>query len=691
MILLKRKFGNAAELSYLPLPSECGYTSTHSEPRYVRGCAFKSRDAFVTLSTLCSFAIAANMSPSDSDKPEPEWVTFCRGEGGHVQWLTDLQNSFLCTFSPGFRPGAFMHGYKSSWAQAIPAFLNANVPLWIMWGQEAMKPMDVRMNVYLPTKMEVNNAKASLRLLLPDSTVDEHADHHTEEQFSYDLAISSEIGGPNNIGEAPEPEPGSHQLKGETAEEFSNRMDSDRLNLLQEFLTPETVDMVFSKEADARRLAYDDSVLEPTMGRAMYAWVNCPHGYQLRKLVPREEWSTCWSRCPPASRRYFYFIDEWDLQLDVTNEDVSTLETIPGSSSQNREDALQSQLIIRSQSSIEFPEETRRYFAEEVAHVYGSTIFTDTVEIPSLERVLRNRYGFCLQDVYEQDPRMKLHGRVSASTQSEVAAMSRLGLKAYVPHERQKAVLDLFNYIVYKGDRPAAFPPLWDFNPALMTDINRHLYFQFVRVCKNFYLIGVKDRPLIDQWYLLALPDACTVLQVFREKERTLLAIIRSLLARGIEFDTLKCVRTLRLESKLEERRSVGLGCFKTLPEFDVTTYVAYEKAKRNVISSSMGRVALMRGGIVWRLAQGLVKVKDVTKGLNFTQCMSFGTLDDRELVADGLPQADEDIICGVYHIQRGMSFILSSAIQAFLCYMQAAKTPRFRGGQKQTHGEIVG
>jgi hypothetical protein len=264
-------------------------------------------------------------------------------------------------------------------------------------------------------------------------------------------------------------------------------------------------------------------------------------------------------------------------------------------------------------------------------------------------------------------------------------------LKAYVPHEWQKAVLDLFNYVVYQGERPVAFPPLWDFNPTLMNNIKNHPYFQFVRVCENFYLIGVKDKPLIDQWYLLAVPDACTILQVFREKEGTLLAVVRSLLARGIEFDTLKCVRTLRSEKRLEERQSVGLGCFKMPPEFNVTTYIAYEKAKRNVISSSMGRVALTRGGIVWRLAQGLVKVKYVTKGLNFTQCMSFGMLEDHELVADGLPQADEDIICGVYHIWTGISFISSSAIQGYLGYVQGDKTPRFRGGQKQTHGAIVG
>jgi hypothetical protein len=145
------------------------------------------------------------------------------------------------------------------------------------------------MAAYLPTEVEVNNAKTSVTSLSRVSAVFEPVDYHIEEQFLYDLATDNDV----SIGEAPEPEPGSRQLKGETVEEFSNRMESDKLNLLNDFAMPETISMVSSKEADARRLADDDTILGPTMGRAMYVWVDCPHGYRLRKLVPREEWSTC--------------------------------------------------------------------------------------------------------------------------------------------------------------------------------------------------------------------------------------------------------------------------------------------------------------------------------------------------------------------------------------------------------------
>ena len=121
---------------------------------------------------------------------------------------------------------------------------------------------------------------------------------------------------------------------------------------------------------------------------------------------------------------------------------------------------MQPQPVICSPSFIDICEEAQQYFVEEVAHVYGSTIFTNAMEIPSLKQVLQNHYGFCLQGVYKQHPCMQLHGRVSTSTQSKAAVMSWLGLKAYVPDEWQMAVLDLFNYVIYQGERPMSFPPL---------------------------------------------------------------------------------------------------------------------------------------------------------------------------------------------------------------------------------------
>jgi hypothetical protein len=673
MFLIKRKFGNVAELGYLPLPHECGYTSVHAEPRYVKGCAYKTRDAFVTLSTICTFAIAANMINSDKYTPEPEWVTACRAEGVHAQWLTDLQASFVCNFAPGLRPGAFLHGYKSCWADAIPAFLGANVPLWISWGHSSQVPMDPKMNMFLPTPNEANAAKrVATSIPPPHQHMYESPEGHGGEQLSMH---TDSVGAYSDFDMVPDPQPRSRQLKGETLREFREHMELER----REFLDGQTVDRweyVHQTELEAEKQAYDESILEPTIGSTMYVWVNFPGGNQLRKQVPREEWSVCWSRCPPSLKRYYFVIDEWDLEHDVTegrmysdppasgfesslvvnsDDDERIVDRQPehADSVQQPDDAQLPTSIIRPQPLTSAPIGAEQSFAADIMNMYGASVLSNTVETPPLQNILRDRYGFLVLGVYEQHPRMRLHGKVSANT-------SRLGLKHHFPHDFQKAVLDLFNFVVYNGKFPIAFPPLWNLGPDLSHAIESHPKFVHVRVSDKLYLVGVTGTPLVAQWYLLAVPEACTVLQIFRENNDSLLGVIRSLLSRGMQFSTVKCLRSVPRET-LKQRPSQGLGHRSREHKFDVTDYAAYEKAKRDVFSSSIGRVACMRGGIIWRLGQGLVKVKAVTTGPSKTQCIQVGQLQGHYLVDDGLPQADEDIICGVYHIKSRMFSLLIS------------------------------
>jgi hypothetical protein len=657
MFLLRRKMGNIAELGYLPLPRECGYMSLHAEPRFVRGCAYKSRDAFVTLATICSFAIAVNISPLDEYSPQPEWVSACQAEGVHPQWLKDLQQSFVCNFAPGVRSGAFMYGYKTCWARAIPAFVNANVPLWIFWGHASLTPTDERMLAYRPSKDEAMKAKQ----FALDSSLHPQGSVGDETQFPVDFPHD------NGFDMAPDPEPGSRQLKGETLQQFCARMESDRTNWLEN-IDNESHNFALTTEEAAKKLAADGTFQDSGMGTAIYVWVDRPGGHRLRKQIPLEEWEACWSRCSPSLRRYYIHIDEWDLQMDVTNGDLSSSDvsdtqssTIVESNDVERVVARHNefQTVIRARPPPNLSEHPNQSFADDIAQLYDSSVLANTVDTAPLEKILQNRYGFVVQGgEYHRHPRMTLHGKVAANTNNQPAAMSRLGLKFHHPHRLQEAVFDLYNYVVYHGLRPIVFPPLWDFNPRLVEDIRAHPKFHHIRCSEGLHLIGVKDKEkaLVDQWYLLAVPSACTVLQIFRENESSLLGAVRSLIRRGIQFATVQCFRHISGNKMLQERNSIGLGTFNKLPTFDTTAYAAYERAKRDVLCSSRGRVALMRGGIVWRLAQNIVNVRAVTRGPSIIQAFSYGKFHGCELVDDGLAQEDEDIICGVYHHKTGKS-----------------------------------
>ena len=249
----------------MKLPSECGYHNIHKEVRWVKMCAQKSQEAFVVLATVCLFAIVANTGLNQSlDCREPEWITACMGEGVNRQWLSDLQNSFVCQFTPGFRAGAFVDPYRTIWAWCFPAFVATHIPLWICWRHVPLPIYDTRlMGQYKPHLDDVNVAKArecQCNVMgLPADRLFVEAGRSIE---------------------APEPYPGSCQKKGKTLEEFVEWMDEE----MKEALAMESKDEQEARIVRARQGAMDienETLEEPTVGMAMFEWINCNGGFQL--------------------------------------------------------------------------------------------------------------------------------------------------------------------------------------------------------------------------------------------------------------------------------------------------------------------------------------------------------------------------------------------------------------------------
>jgi hypothetical protein len=246
--------------------------------------------------------------------------------------------------------------------------------------------------------------------------------------------------------------------------------------------------------------------------------------------------------------------------------------------------------------------------------------------------------------------------QTSKTAKDAQRATGNLAVKHSKNAELGPAVVDLYNFVIANGKRPIAFPPLWDYDPAFRNVISHHGKFQYYRAHANLHLIGVTGSQLHSQWYLLALRNATTVLQVFRSDVETHGDITRLLVDQGIEFSTVKCLT--REPKDTVKRKSIGLGRREAEHKFDVIEYLAYEKAKNDILASSIGRAALMDGGIVWRLAKDVVKSRAVLRGpsgLAKTQGAVMGHLGSYVLVDDRLQAADEDIICGVYHVSQGI------------------------------------
>ena len=660
-ILLRRAYDTAAEPALLQLPSECGYRNQHRQENFVRISAFKSRDAFVGLSALCSFAIASNLTGTESDYSDPPWLTACAAKGVLPQWLHLLRDSFVCKFGPGVRPGAYVNGYESTWARSFPAFLRAAIPIWIWWGEEGQFVNDqTTMIHYLPTSNEVAIARDRASRTIPG-----RCGTHSSSNAP---TLSRDAG-----DLPPTPLPGSRQKRGENWEEFSSRMAGEHAAYHEEMETAQDEEIRRSKEMKAELERMDELASKPTIGIAMFEWISAGGGYHLRQLVHRQEWEARWGFFAPSTRYYDGFTDEWDLTPSVTTGRPHEFEVhaddafacastsqpeIPGeegSSTPSLETHYSSPSNVTAHQRTSSPTATGLIYLGDVQNIWGGEIKQSHMEPPSLLSILRERYGFLVQAPYTTDARMVQNNETPMTHSKILQTMSTLAVKTCMGSDFERAAIDLFTRVTSWESGPIAFAPLWDFEPSFRERILNHHHFLYQKVSDDLHLIGIRTKPLEKQWYLLAVNSATTVLQIFRESPTGVLAAVRFLLRWGIPFGTPRCRRE---KPYTPERRSRGLGHRPIGFQPNIVDYKAYEDVKAFILHSALGRAALMEGGILWRLAWEVAAHKSVTQGpssLSQSTGRTWGTLRGQFLVDDQLETADEDVICGVYHVYTGM------------------------------------
>ena len=107
--------------------------------------------------------------------------------------------------------------------------------------------------------------------------------------------------------------------------------------------------------------------------------------------------------------------------------------------------------------------------------------------------------------------------------------------------------------------------------------------------------------------------------------------------------------------------RPLGLGARKTNDNFSAADYKAYVTRRNELLRSGWGRAALLKGGIVWRIARLVLTEDDLLSGPsgNHTQ-RDYLRVGSVGYVDDELDEHEVDIICGVYRCLSGTYFIVS-------------------------------
>lgn len=283
-----------------------------------------------------------------------------------------------------------------------------------------------------------------------------------------------------------------------------------------------------------------------------------------------------------------------------------------------------------------------------------TTLVLEMEKVP-LENMLFARYGV--------DPPASYNATAISDAVLFPQACGFLNLtKRKVSAHIEAATRDLITYLTSKAERPPSIP-------SICSDLLRSAYtnslmtFTLVQVegqASPWYLVTSRSR---DVGWKLVVKDALTACQIARlNLGPSRYEVAEYLLDHGIEFKTLlPCPYPIEQMWPAPQmplfRKGVplGLGIRPPNHQFSLLDYAIYEDMRDRLLQSPRGRAALMRGGIVWRLAMESLGFEDVLLGPdgNYTKG-DLVVMDGQPFVDDELSDHELDIICGVYRTLSG-------------------------------------
>jgi hypothetical protein len=98
--------------------------------------------------------------------------------------------------------------------------------------------------------------------------------------------------------------------------------------------------------------------------------------------------------------------------------------------------------------------------------------------------------------------------------------------------------------------------------------------------------------------------------------------------------------------------KSKGLGLRPAGYIFQTHDYNAYVAARTDVLRSHLGHAALLKGGVIARLARDIVGASDILSGPEPSTSVELGTVGGITLVDDQLSDYLLDVISGVYYVE---------------------------------------
>ncbi|KAK2463085.1 hypothetical protein APHAL10511_004740 [Amanita phalloides] len=292
---------------------------------------------------------------------------------------------------------------------------------------------------------------------------------------------------------------------------------------------------------------------------------------------------------------------------------------------------------------------------------------SNLVHFNDIFEILYYRYGFVLNESGSADNDFSENTIHETRTKNDWRLLTRIiASNAATTPDVMKPVslaVEFLAMFFQKGRVPnPTMQDTWDLSRRSSVPLHIVIDKSVLRIAREGNRTGLytispgEQQGEIFNW-MLTLRDPTTVLEILRRNlGPSIESIVNFLVHSGIPFNTAMSSNTYPPPPRCRLSPFLGLGM--RLRNFipDAEEYRLYEEARDDFLRGPFGRAALLKGGIIWRLAKSVVSIHDVFNGP--TQlARDYGQLVSSEgddMIDDDLSDEQLDLISGLYRISHG-------------------------------------
>ena len=691
--------------AFWPLPCQFGYDRWHKTQGSAFAAAAKARDACLVLTARLSMAMA--LCEHENHGLEPAWVEILRKAKCPSSWIDELRNSPIANFAPNMRAGTFLWPYENGtrWMNHVPCMIRANLPVYIRWNpinianapdfiasivaqHPFLKPytpdtskLIIVSEPYPQDKRRFRwRTYTTLRNTEPVAYVESYAEYPApNQQYRIELPHPSSLPwrqpqymNASEDEQATQPSvddivslpnipipAGIGQKEGESFQEFLDRR-------AKENKKAEDKESEDKKAARLRRAEAAREKTRPDKQAKVFVWKKVGDKADLPNIVPEAYYDQpyrfgpigrgaigeIWATVPKAHMLYDAFRHEWDINEDLAPDEFAT--------DAEEEYMEQFDQPIIPISSAKPNHNLSDAFQNELARFYdnpGYVGFCPPIE--AFKEISWFRYGIV--------PNVVQGANVEYNKHDIKTVMKFFGLteNETIADELVKSCSAYIASISTQRDTPHVPGVIWDLSPSssmyLKTPnrINPHIvemdhHTLNKRIMWNIMWANEDHNKMM----LLMFEDARTVVEILRRHSICdTPSAVKFLCERGIPFHTLHDPTDHKRFTEPKRPIVDGLGWKPRnyADEVTVHDYAVYERRAHDLLNERRGRAAILRGGIVWRLAIHILGADAISRAQAgpssdiYTHGEAFHPVKDAPYYDDALDEREYNLICGMY------------------------------------------